>query len=167
MSAYITAARSVLWIMRAEFQHLPGWEEWYAGAQVEPEEKALLSPMNDLRVRSQKSHPVATGLSVVFSVPPENVTPQVKEALLASDTRQRFQLLLYPVDAEGGAEKVKQLHPDAFMVVTEAVERRLDQFPDDDAVEVCHRYLRFLERIVGECFKDALKKRPIFKSHGC
>jgi len=29
LSAFVSAARSVTWVMKAEFVHVHGWEQWY------------------------------------------------------------------------------------------------------------------------------------------
>ena len=35
LSAFISSARSVMWVMRSEYQNLGGWEEWYQSRAAE------------------------------------------------------------------------------------------------------------------------------------
>src|SRR5687768_518490 len=64
LSAYISAARSVLWIMRAEYGAVPGWQTWYASHKTTSEERALLKGTNDVRTRTLKREPLSTLASI-------------------------------------------------------------------------------------------------------
>lgn len=61
LSAFLSSARSVTWIMRSEYGKLPGWEKWFTGQQLAEPDLALLRIFNELRVRSEKVAPVKPG----------------------------------------------------------------------------------------------------------
>src|SRR5215831_1694870 len=78
LSAFVSAARSVLWIMRAEYSHVPGWQEWYDAKEATPEEQRLLNAFNQIRVRSVKKDPLETRGRVEISIPKDQITPELE-----------------------------------------------------------------------------------------
>jgi hypothetical protein len=58
LSACVSAARAVTWIMRAEYVRVEGWEPWYKARTPSEAEERLLRQMGDIRTRSQKSAPL-------------------------------------------------------------------------------------------------------------
>lgn len=54
LSAFISAARSITWVMGAEYGDVPGYKDWFDGLQPSEEEERLLKGTNTLRVRTQK-----------------------------------------------------------------------------------------------------------------
>src|SRR2546429_7400053 len=57
LSAFVSAARSVSWMMRSECCRLAEWELWWRAQEVDAP-KELLRIFNDLRVRSEKADPL-------------------------------------------------------------------------------------------------------------
>ena len=60
LSAFISAARSVTWIMRSECKHIPGWEAWYDSKKISANDFALLGKLTAIRNESQKVGPIRT-----------------------------------------------------------------------------------------------------------
>ena len=81
LSAFVSASRSVTWVMKFEYGRKAGWQEWFNARQPPSHLRELLRKMNDLRVRSTKSEPIRTRTSVKFTVPPEQLTPEIESLL--------------------------------------------------------------------------------------
>jgi hypothetical protein len=60
LSAYLNAARSTPWVMRNEFTHVDGWNEWYGGREGSKEEKEIFKAINDLRIKATKQEGIKT-----------------------------------------------------------------------------------------------------------
>ena len=150
LSAFISAARSALWVMRSEYHLVPGWEGWYQTKQASPVEEAFLRKVNHVRVRSEKTHPIEAHIAVVISIPLERVTPELKERL-ESATGERVWLTVLPITEGGEITLPDDFIINAFVGTLDSVERHIDEFPGEDFVEVCRRYLRFPEEVITEC----------------
>jgi hypothetical protein len=64
LSAYISAARSVTWVMRHEYNDVVGWEEWFSKKPEEP----FLKQTNALRVQAVKKGSPELHFRVAFRV---------------------------------------------------------------------------------------------------
>ena len=58
-NAFIGAARSVTWVLKAECRDIPGWQEWYDVKKPTEDENKFLKKMNNARIRSQKKESIA------------------------------------------------------------------------------------------------------------
>ena len=61
LSAFVSSTRSVTWVMRHEYNDIPGWREWYDANVPDEEQRVLLKIFNHLRVRSEKTEPLIPG----------------------------------------------------------------------------------------------------------
>jgi hypothetical protein len=150
LSACVNAARSVTWIMRAEYLDIEGWETWFRTKEPTAEDQSLLRKLNDLRVRSVKTHPLEAKATLVFAIPPDRVTPELKESL-KSAIGKKIILTAWEV-SDGENEHLPDRVPaSAFLTTFQGVGRQLDEFPGEDVVNVLNRYLSLLECLVAEC----------------
>lgn len=148
LSAFVSAARSVTWVMKFEYGRRPGWQAWFDERQPPSHMRDLLRKMNDLRVRSTKSEPIRTRTSVKFNVPPDQLTPEVKN-LLQPGSGRSIQVL--PID---DSNTEAHLVSDGQVVAKgyiEHVEHEVPEFQGRDAQDVCLQYLEELESLVAEC----------------
>jgi hypothetical protein len=60
LSAFISAARSVTWIMRSECGHIPGWEAWYNSKTPSAADLDLMAKLTTIRNESQKVGSIRT-----------------------------------------------------------------------------------------------------------
>ncbi len=136
LSAFLSAARSVTWIMRSEFRQRPGWEEWFA-AQRRPEHESLLRLFNDLRIRSEKFEPVVPGR--VFRVDGDGGPTVERDPQLP-----RFHVTIS--SAEPGTEDTILMSGEvlAWMWTT-------DELDGDDLLLACRRYIALLGELLDEC----------------
>jgi hypothetical protein len=143
LSAFTSAARSVTWIMGAEYRkNVPEWAAWFA--QRKPASDELLTKMNAARVRSTKSEPLRTRSKVRVAIPKENRTPEV-DALLATDQTVR----LIPIDDESA----HVVAGDRIVVVGRMfdLQHELPEFAGRNVIDVCREYFAELESLVTEC----------------
>jgi hypothetical protein len=148
LSAFVSAARSVLWVMRHEFHEVPGWDTWYELCKASAEDRTFLKSLNDLRVAAVKfaTPPVQNHLEV--QIPKEGVTPELVQFL----TRYAGRQVSVTIDPSGTRSATAEredsieftgLGARLFPVVAE--------FPDENVVSVCHRYVQWLSALVLEC----------------
>ncbi len=148
LSAFVSAARSVTWVMKYEYGRKAGWHAWFDAKKPSNQVRELLRKMNDVRVRSTKSEPVRTRTTARVTIPPEQVTPEV-ERLLRPGT-----------DAKVHLEPTDSSNTEAYVVVDgrvlakaklEHAEHEIPEFEGRDAKDVCAEYLHELEALVTEC----------------
>jgi hypothetical protein len=58
LDAYVSSARSVLWIMKSEYSKLNEWNKWYEEKDPNEEQKKLLKGIVDMRNRTLKQRPL-------------------------------------------------------------------------------------------------------------
>ena len=147
LSAFTAAARSVTWIMKAEYSKLPGWQEWYLLQAPDENERELLGSFTKLRNKSQKEDPLETKAVMVMDFPPECVTPEFKQ-MMEQGVGRRFHLTLYEVtdDSDMGS-----FPPTAVLGTVRSAEHRIDELGEWDVLDACERYFTALERLVQRC----------------
>jgi len=148
LSAFVSAARSVTWVMRSEYSRASGWEDWFDARQPPKHLRELLRKMNDLRVRSTKTEPIRTRTTVKFTVPPEQVTPEI-EALLRPGAGAAVHIV--PTDSSNTEANLVSNGRLLVKGRIEHVEHEVPEFKGRDAQDVCLQYLAELESLVAEC----------------
>jgi hypothetical protein len=73
-SAFISSARSILWIMRSEYHGENGWDSWFESLKPKAgsSEKKFITVLNDIRVRLEKLEPLRVGISLELRFPKES-----------------------------------------------------------------------------------------------
>lgn len=149
LNAFITSARSVLWIMRAEYNGVNGWEEWYQSKQPSPQEQALMKKTREARNRSQKQSPLKPVYQLTVIVEAGKV-PQDLEELKKEMIGKKFLLDVKGVAEDMSQEVVVIGDDNEFVGDVERYFVKLDDFHDEDVLKVCESYFLFLERVVDE-----------------
>jgi hypothetical protein len=148
LSAFVSAARSITWVMRSEYSTKPGWLEWFDAKKPSPKTRDLLKQMNDVRVRATKTVPLKTRTTATVTIRPEQVTPDLLQ-FLHSDSRG--QVRLEPTDPS---------NTEALLMLGDRVlgKARIDnathelpEFQGRDVREVGKEYLAELEELCAEC----------------
>ena len=150
-SAFISSARSVLWIMRSEYHDVEGWESWYTSLKPSSEEQALLKRVNAARVRTEKQSPLQTKFRVSIWIPKEQATDEIRQEL-ERYTGQTLKVSVSELDSED--EAIDFSTNDArisFLGQVEEVYRVLDELGDEDILDVGKEYYSTLSEIVAEC----------------
>ena len=150
LSACISAARSVTWVMNAEFGKVPGWQQWYDGKKPSKKIRELLEQINDVRVRLTKTHPVKTATFANIHIRQEDITPEVLNYLNSGHSES---MRLEPIDQSntvfnlmvGGRVLTK-----AFL---KKAEHKMSEFQGRDSKDVCKEYIDELKGLVDECLQ--------------
>lgn len=151
LSAFISSARSVLWIMRSEYSDVDGWESWYKSLEPSTDDEALLRKINAARIRTEKQAPIKTNFRVSFIIPKEQITETLNKDLenLSGKT------LEMTVRQIGNPDTPIDFHLEngkfTFIGPIEKVYRVLGELDDDDVLEACRKYYSTIKEIVIEC----------------
>ena len=143
-NAFIAAARSVTWVLKAECQDIPGWREWYEAKSPTEEEERFLKKMNDARIRSQKKESIALQAIVTITVPEPDKEDNSSSEIISDDKGGRTKTMKIPMVTAGPGKAY--IRPD----LTQAT-KELEEFRGEDVVEVAALYLEMLTELVEEC----------------
>lgn len=154
LSAFISSARSVTWVMRNEYSKVAGWEQWYASRQPSAEEAALLKGTNAVRVKTEKISPLKT--DSFFSVQGIKVEGEELKRLQAALEKGKGQQI--PIRLSGSAAnfclELKIAGERFSFPATEVLaDRRLQEIPEDNILTVSQRYYKAIASIIAECGK--------------
>lgn len=161
LSACVSAARAVTWIMRAQYQSVEGWQAWFNARTPSEAEERLLRQMRDIRNRSQKSAPLDARAAVQVNIPPELLTEELRAKMAQWRVGTRFKFAVIPLPAEDSPYpgvpvapefQMPECYPkDAFVGTVEGFERWLDDIPEEEIVKAVGRYIGHLEDLVIDC----------------
>jgi len=134
LSAFLSAARSVTWVMRHEYVRILGWKDWFRNQNVTEQQRVLLKVFNDLRVRSNKLEPLPLGHSIRFLG--EHDAPERDPRL------PRLQVTIRTAD-----EREEVIHSGEVA----AFSWTLDDFDGEDLLPSCKQYVELLASLVEDC----------------
>ena len=100
-NAFIAAARSVTWVLKAECQDIPGWRGWYEAKSPSKEEERFLKKMNDARIRSQKKESIALQAIVTIIVPEPDKEDNNSSEIISDDKEGRLKTMKIPMVTAG------------------------------------------------------------------
>jgi hypothetical protein len=151
LSAYISAARSVTWVMRSEYQDILGWEEWYVSQAPDTDKAQFLKAINDLRVKSVKQGPMQIHYKVEFQIPVEKVTKEVEEYFQKSQGKRLSGEIIIAENKDAEKEIIVSGNRIEGQFIFERAYIEVDMFPDEDILDVCKEYYSMIERLVITC----------------
>jgi len=143
-NAFISAARSVTWVLQAECADISGWPEWYDAKSATEEEEKFFKKMNAARIRSQKRESIALRNIVTIAVPVLDKDEISSSEKIPGDKGRRTKTMKIPLVPAGPGKAY--IRPD----LTQAT-KELEEFHGEDVVEVAARYLEILSELVEEC----------------
>ena len=151
LSAFISSARSVMWVMRYEYHDVQGWEAWYDSqkANREHEEAELLKKINDVRIRSEKKSPLILAPNVAFNSISDEISLESDETL-PKEQRKKFKAKFTEVPKEG-EDSNKEPKTIELLLEVRSFFLALEDFSNEDILKLCKSYLSFLKRMVSEC----------------
>ena len=151
LGAFISSARSVLWIMRSEFNDIPGWESWYKLLEPSTSDEVLLQKINAARIRTEKQAPLKTNFRVNLTIPKEQITEKLRQEL-ESMIGTTVEVSVKPVSER---ENLTGLLPENkgvnFIGSIENIYRVLGELGDSDVLVVCKEYFATIKNVVFEC----------------
>ncbi|SRR6266496_3275265 len=141
LSAFVSAARAVAWIMRSEYGAVPGWEEWWQAQTPNEAEAQLMALFSGLRNRSQKFAPLLPSRHLRID---GDIGPPVER----NPALPRVRVTFTPV---GGGE--------SFGGEVLDFTWSLPELEGTDLRQACRSYLDTLETLVKEC-EEKIGGRP-------
>lgn len=154
LEAFITAARSVRWLMRAEVHNSPLVDEYNGTLRRDPATKDLLDKMNEIRNRVTKQKPLGTVMIATVGVRKSGDALAKKTQSRELAVGSEFHLITAPDGSRFVATKDGTVLAKAE---TFDSHQALVDFPAEDILNVCARYLQFLKREYADwrCFCKA------------
>ncbi|WP_444903842.1 hypothetical protein ACJJIU_00345 [Microbulbifer sp. CnH-101-E] len=152
LSAFISACRSVLWVLAAECKKINGWEDWYKSLKPDEKEKEFLKATNELRVRSEKHSPLVTDLLGLAVIPPDaiSILPEpLKEALKEAFLSGKWENLDIKIHTKSDIPKESSNRHFIPFLSTNAY-RQVPEFEGQDILKVCSRYYNQVTGIVDQ-----------------
>lgn len=149
LSAFISSARSVLWVMQHEFADVPGWRAWYESKKPGSGDVEFLNGLNQLRVRTVKLGTPEVHYLMEIVIPKASMTRDLETFLAGHHVGQKVEITLKP-----GLESTRSTvtgKSASFLGRLDSVFPSVQEFPDCDVVEICTRYLSWLSDLVCEC----------------
>jgi len=150
LSAFFSSARSVAWVMRNEYDSVEGWEAWYDARKPTSDEELLLTIANRIRVRTTKKGPLETRGQIAIHVPPQPAIRKLEQGLKELAGKP-LKVAFRPLRSEDSRAVAVGEESVQFTGRLEKVYRVLDEFPDDDILELCREYVSVLEALVADC----------------
>jgi hypothetical protein len=133
--------------MRYEYCRVDGWNTWFKDRTSRPEDAELLKGTNDLRTRAV--HREGARTQVHWILPDDLFTPELLAEIEAAECAGHtatFYLRPCEVHFDLGPKHLVTPTPNGVRV-----DRRVGEFPDQQVLPVCHKYLEWLAAIVAEC----------------
>ena len=152
LSAFISSARSVLWVMRSEFAEVPGWEEWYKSHKPDDEEAALLKGTNAVRIRTEKLGSLQTASTFIVQgiTMPKDKLGEFQE-LMAKAKGKPIPMKLAGTSKNCTLEMEVEGNLHVFPATEVILKRKLEEFPEREILEVCEKYYDAISAVVHEC----------------
>ena len=153
LNAFITSARSVTWIMKAEFSKKPDFIKWYDSYEVRKNHNKYLKIFNDFRVQTTKIKPVKTVSRVVLTFPEMGNERAIEkfEKLQKSNLGIKYTAEFYSSNERGDRlqnEKDIHLTRVKFADIHQAIPGYRKNI-----IGMCNDYRLILKRLVEECVK--------------
>lgn len=152
LSAFISAARSVTWVMKAEYAKVPGWKEWRETHKSDSDEARLFKGTTAVRNRTQKTGALKT-LSKVkvggLSLP--NGDEALAKEILGRAAREGIPAKIGGSPGKFTLEYVIEGQPVVLLAENLLFKRHLEEFPDENIVDVCERYYKAISALVADC----------------
>ena len=150
LNAFVSSARSVTWVMKAEFSKIDGWKSWYEGKKVDKSEEEILKLFNELRVGSTKRQSLRTHFLVELKVPKEVMSKSLNHRL----NRLKRKKLIITLSKNRGRSVRLDSKKISFPAYLTSARRAVIGFSDKDVLGLCLGYVDILKGLVGECMQQ-------------
>ena len=150
LNAYISAARSVLWIIKNEYCKVSGWLEWYDSTEVDHDKELLLKGIVEMRNRSLKKAPL-----------------QIKQEYIIGDKEVSYNIydeitpfvgkkISLTIEQTENSKRAGRISDDNTLVLKGTINKinSVQEFKNKDILDVCRQYFDWLNQIVKVCIKQ-------------
>jgi hypothetical protein len=147
LSAFISAARSITWIMQKEYSKVPGFADWYEDKQKRELSDELFKKFNSLRVLTVKKKPISpTYRQTIRFGNGLKIPPGGKLWIKSNGVNAIVRL-----EKGDGSEDVMAKNIKALQDSEVKLHCYVKEFPDYNLFDICEQYLNSLEKLVLEC----------------
>jgi hypothetical protein len=146
LEAFITAARSVVWVMSATAEDKEIYQEWNRLTPLPPEVAQLFRQITDLRNRIQKCGVVASKIAVTLEIDATGDAMLLMQEHSHLSEGERFEKIGdLEIDTATGRAEIR--HPDGKVLTGRVAYTfsQVEEFPHEDVLDKCERYMRHLE----------------------
>jgi hypothetical protein len=163
LSAFLTSARSVTYIMQKEFNHVKEFGRWYITKKEVISSDADFKFFNDMRVATVHTNPIMPNKKVSISIiePAISVTDSVaikviRAGKVVQDTPNTIEKVLKPFKSiQSQIRSILAAFNPYKKYKMYKGQRNISRFfkerPNDDLIELCEKYLQKLRELVDEC----------------
>jgi hypothetical protein len=138
VSAFVSASRSVTWIMRSEYGRLDGWETWFEARTPDSKGRALLAKFTTIRNRLTKSEPIVGSLRAHLT------SVDIPPSVPADPKVQSYRATLERIKPPAAIPHIMEARIDS-------VEWRLPELDAEDLLRACSQYFALLDELVRDC----------------
>jgi len=145
LSAFISAARSIIWVMNSEFKNDPIFNMWYTERLPTEEEKTLFKRFNDLRITTTKQKPIETHrLISSITIQPAN--------FIEADFIDKMCLVNISEPDKDGKQSLSFISESGKIIEGEICNYKIvnELHDDEDLYILCEKYLDSLIKIYNE-----------------
>jgi hypothetical protein len=153
LSAFISAARSVSWVMRYEYSKVEGWEKWFSESKISEKEKELLFKTNNWRIAVAKKDGIKTEFRFVENlVTDEEYYPIIDKLLKETSEGEIVKLTLrLPGEIESNEEKDEDFSEGISFRVRKITTKDNFELSRESIKKVCQEYYLVLKNQVETC----------------
>ncbi len=152
LNAFISAVRSITWVMKNEFLKYDGFTEWFEEAKQKYMNKNAFQNLNELRITSEKKKSIRPMyVQTVRFKEPVNINSE-QSLEIFTNCEERVSAAIY----SNNNESIK-LNGDQFNVNLSC---RFEEIPNEDLFKFCEQYLESSQKMVEECEKKFKQKTP-------
>lgn len=145
LSAFVSAARSVTFIMQREFKGNFQFERWYRAKQEKMKGEDIFVFFNSLRVCTIHIGSIKKNryISVQINEPPVSIFESVAVTVIRNG--EVIQQSSSPLTNSSPPRNLSNVGS------TQEIKMHFEGRPQDDGIELCEDYLKRIERLVEEC----------------
>jgi len=152
LSAFVSAARSVTWVMRSEYSDTPGWGAWYESRQLDSAEEQLFKGATIVRNRTQKIGALKTLRgAAITGVYLANGDEVAANNIFKQAAQEGLEAKIGGGSGKYTIEFMIEGRPTVLYAREVQFDRRLEEFPGKHILDVCKRYYESLAKLVNEC----------------
>ncbi len=153
LNAFVNSARSITWVMRAEFSKIPEWVSWFNAREVKKSERYILDLFNSLRVSASKKESLKTYFLVGIKIPENKFSNSLNRRL----ERLSGKKLLISIKRDLGRKPKLNPKKLTFSAYLADVRRGVIGFTEKDILQLCGNYLAILDNLVKDCIRKFSK----------
>ncbi|WP_050607249.1 hypothetical protein [Clostridium niameyense] len=150
LNAYVSSARSVLWIMKSEYSKLKEWGKWYDNKGVSQEQKKLLDGIVKMRNRSLKQRPLK--VRKYATIGDDKSFCDIDE-VFKKFIGKRVNIKIEPIEDLKNLKGFNIYNDNNHTEVTGKlkISTTVEEFKNEDIINICEEYDVWLSNITSEC----------------